>query len=371
MRICYLGDVLSPHMQKWAQYYSSQGHDVLLISSRTASLAGVEVVQLPQARLGKLAYVLSLPWVRRVVRRFNPDILHGHYITSYGGMTGRLGLGPFLLSAWGSDVLNTLSGQGMSSALMRWFDAPALRDAVYVTVESRTLIEPLVRLGVSAQKIEVIPWGVNLDVFKPGYLEEATEFRSTLSIPFHSRVILSIRSVKPVYNTMLILSAFTELRNMIPDVVLILLAGTRDSEYYKEVLAFITSEGLAPNVRIIDYALTPRQMAWIINLSDVVVSVPQWDSLSVSVLEAAACCRPLVLSRILANEELVLSGVKADLVEFSPSSLSASIERMLSGVTTSWLDHNRLLIEKKYSWESSAKRMTELYAGMIGDGGGW
>jgi len=356
-------------MQKWARYYSSQGHDILLLSSRLDQLPGVKVVQLHGACFGKMSYVLSIPWAKRVVRSFGPDILHGHYITSYGGMTGRLGLRPFILSAWGSDVLSTLSGKGMGPAFMRWFDAPALRHAAYVTVESPALIETLAKLGVSPERIEVIPWGVDLDVFKPGYLAEATDFRSALSIPFYSKVVLSIRSVKPVYNTLLILSSFIELRHKFPDAVLVLLAGTRDSDYYDEILAFITSEGLAPHVRLIDYALTPRQMATIINMSDAIVSIPQWDSLSVSVLEAAACCRPLVLSHIPANEELVRSGIKADLVDFSTLSISATIERILLGASTSGLEQNRLLIQRKYSWECSAKRMTELYARMINDGG--
>ena len=365
MRICYLGDAQSAHMQKWAQYYSSQGHDVLVISSRMASLGRAEVVQLPKARLGKLAYVISLPRVSKIVHSFNPDILHGHYVTSYGGMTGRIGLNPFLLSAWGSDVLDTLPGSGMKSALIRWFDAPALRNARYITVESPALIEPLLRLGVQAENITVIPWGVDVDVFKPGYSEEVARLRSALSISPDSRVVLSMRSTKPVYSTILILEAFAKLRGEISDIILVLLAGTRDTRYYERVLDYIASEGLASAVRIIDYALAPSQMAALINLSDVVVSVPQWDSLSVSVLEAAACCRPLVLSRIPANEELLLSGITADLVELNASQLSAALQQLMLASGVSGLDRNRALIDSQYSWTRSAERMSELYGNII------
>lgn len=352
-------------MKRWVRYYVDRGHEILLLTSRMESIPDVKVVQLPAAFLGKAAYVLSIPWVRKLVRRFNPDIVHGHYVTSYGGMTGRLGLRPFVISAWGSDILNTLSGSGLSSRLMQLFDSSALRNAAAITIESTSLLEPLIRLGVSVQRIEVVPWGVDLDVFNPGYSQEAAQLRSDLKIPIAAPVILSIRSTKQVYNIMLVLSAFEELLCKIPDAVLVIVAGTRDPEYCRVLSAFIASKKLSSSVRLIERVLGAREVAVAINMSDVVVSVPKWDSLSVSLLETLACCRPLVLSQIPANEELVRSGIEAELVGFTSSSVSAGFEHALS-MPSAYIQRNLLAVKQRYSWERSTEQMTALYARVTG-----
>jgi len=364
MRLCWLADALSPHIRKWVRHYCAQGHSILLISSRTLVLPGVKVIQLPMSSLGKCGYVLSVPWVRREVEEFQPDIVHGHYLTSYGGIVGRVGRRPFVLSAWGSDVLVTLCSPGIGGGLARWFDGPALRGAAAVTVESPALVEPLARLGVPPERIEVLPWGIDLNLFNRSSQNRCSRVIDELTLSWHWPVILGIRSLKPVYNATLLLSAFSRLLYVFPRAVLVLLAGVRDQAYYRRVLGLIASLRVQHCVRVVTRLLEPDEVASLLGVSDVAVSVPQTDSLSVSVLEAAASCVPLVLSRIPSNEHLVDSGLQAHVVDFDSLELKEAIEDAVCAGRAG-TGSNRTLVREQFSWQLTVERMDRIYTRVL------
>jgi len=54
--------------------------------------------------------------VKKIIDRFRPDVVNAHFLPNYGWMALRLGLRPWVLSTWGSDVLVNPH----RSALHRW-----------------------------------------------------------------------------------------------------------------------------------------------------------------------------------------------------------------------------------------------------------
>jgi len=55
--------------------------------------------------LGKLNYIANVRRIKRIVNDFRPDILHAHYVSSYGFVGSLLDYHPFIISVWGQTFL--------------------------------------------------------------------------------------------------------------------------------------------------------------------------------------------------------------------------------------------------------------------------
>ena len=114
MKICYLADAKSIHTQRWVKYFADNGHEVHLISSGAFEgndLGNVIFHQLkrvnPQKRIVSVPINLffDLIQVRKFLKEICPDILHAHYVADYGIIGALTGFHPFVITAWGSDIL--------------------------------------------------------------------------------------------------------------------------------------------------------------------------------------------------------------------------------------------------------------------------
>jgi hypothetical protein len=56
--------------------------------------------------VSKLKYVSLVSELKTACRKFDPDLMHAHYATSYGLLAALSGFKPYLISVWGSDVFD-------------------------------------------------------------------------------------------------------------------------------------------------------------------------------------------------------------------------------------------------------------------------
>ena len=100
LHLCLLGDASSVHLQRWAGEMLRRGLRVSVVTARPAPIPGAEQTVLR-------AVTRSSDWLWRVraaqqaVRRLAPDIVHGHYITSYGFLAARSGRHPLVMTEIG------------------------------------------------------------------------------------------------------------------------------------------------------------------------------------------------------------------------------------------------------------------------------
>jgi hypothetical protein len=133
--LCLLGDANSVHLQRWAREMIVRGFHVSVVTARPQPIEGVEQCVLSPVRR-------SVDWLRRVgearrfVERLAPDIVHAHYISSYGYLAARCARHPLVMTAWGSDLLLT----PRYSTLMRWLTGWTLRRADLITGDSLDLV---------------------------------------------------------------------------------------------------------------------------------------------------------------------------------------------------------------------------------------
>ena len=281
--LCLLGDATSPHVQRWAREMRRRGWRVSLVTARPAPLEGVEVRQIRPIRRSA-DWLLRVQETRRHVAELSPDILHAHYVTSYGYLAARCGRRPLVMTAWGSDLLVT----PRRNPWLRWLTGWALRRADLITGDSASLVDAARGYG-PACPVEEIHWGVDLQRFQP--------------VPWHHKPglqLVSLRAWEPNYNIDTIVEAFALLRSRRPANAPLRLHLLGGGSLEPALRAQIQRGGLQGSV-LLHGRLDDAGMARILGESRVSISVPSSDATSVAVLESMACGLPVVASRLQAN----------------------------------------------------------------------
>jgi glycosyltransferase involved in cell wall biosynthesis len=170
-------------------------------------------------------YARALRNLPTVCRRLRPDLVHAHY-----GLSGAASLrvdAPLVVSFCGDDVLGSTGLNGritVRSMILREFSFAAARRASAAIVKSEEL---RARLR-GARVVDVIPNGVDLDVFVPRSRAAA---RASLGWPASKPILLFAGSPhEPVKNWPFAHEVALRLQERGRDVQLIAIAGRRQSE---------------------------------------------------------------------------------------------------------------------------------------------
>jgi glycosyltransferase involved in cell wall biosynthesis len=306
MRLLWLADANTAHTERWVNALADRGHEILLFSltnplpGRLPARTGVrletaglssELAYSAEGGARKLWYASALPKIAALQRRFRPHVSHAHYASSYGVLGMLAQLRPRVLSIWGADVYNTPH----RSVLHRWIISRSIRSADMVLSTSYIMREQGLRL--CRREIDVLPFGIDTSAFAPA----ATGSRT-------STVIGTVKSLEDKYGIDVLLHAFASLRRERASAALhLLIVGGGSLEHALKELA--QSLGIAPAVTFagrVPYARAPEMH----NSLDIAVfpSVEDSESFGVSVIEAQACARPVVVSRVGGLPEVIIEG---------------------------------------------------------------
>ena len=299
MRLVLLGDGDSPHLLKWARALAPQVE--LWAASSRGFAPGFDALVPPERRLalatrpdfegGNGALLRQLPRLARWLRTVRADWIHAHYLTSHGTLawlaTHWLGApGRIVGSAWGSDILVT----PQRSRLLRWVTGRVLRACALSTSDSQAMARQMHTLG--AAEVMVFPFG----------LETLPPLPAPGSKQAHS--FFANRGLESIYAPQRVLRSFAAVARAWPDADLVLANGGSLRPQLQQLAAEL---GIGKQVQFVgrlDAVAQARRYAqarWYLSL-------PESDSVSVSVLEAMAHgCIP-ILSDLPANHELVRQG---------------------------------------------------------------
>jgi glycosyltransferase involved in cell wall biosynthesis len=200
--LCLLGDANSPHTRRWALEMRARGWRVSLVTARPEPLDGVEQrILAPVQR--QTDWLLRTSAAQRAVRELAPDIVHAHYLTSYGYLAARCDRHPLVMTAWGSDLLVTPH----TRPWMRWLTGWILRRADLLTGDSASLVEAARQYQPRAP-VHEIHWGVDRTRFTPAPWEHKDGLH-----------IVSLRAWEPNYQIATLIDAFALLhRQQLPGV---------------------------------------------------------------------------------------------------------------------------------------------------------
>ena len=384
LRICVVGDLDGIHTRSWLSYFVARGHDLHAIAYHTPTRPpeGVVVHALrPAAASGGrpasgarpgLASRLP-PGLRRLanllryrraglpaaVEEIAPDVLHAHYLVEHGLYATSANFRPYIVSAWGSDVLVDAATSTLNRAIARF----VLRRASLATANNRHMIREMVQqLGAAPADVQHIVLGVSREYIAGAEraLDEAASHDD------RTPTIISSRSLdSPLYNVDTIIRSMVRVRNHTPGARLVV-AGEGRLRPTLEALA--GSLGLRDAVHFAGQ-LSQEALQRAFKDADVFVSVPSSDGTSVALLQAMTAGAFPVVSDLPTQRELVDDGASGLRVPVRDErALADAITQALgdSELRRDAAERNRAFVDEYGVLETNMARMEAWYYRLAG-----
>ena len=367
MRICYLAGAQSVHTQKWVKFFADKGHEVHLISFEKAHIENVKMYNLK--RPFALRFGLDLPlktsrarFIKRLIGRIDPDILHAHYLSDYGFYGALCGFKPFVVTAWGSDVLLVPSEGARKQFIKRYIAKYVVGKADLVTGNSESLIRAVVGLGVDERKVRMIIHGVDLRVFH--LVEDGGKFKEDFGVPQDYQVVISTRNLEPVYDVATLIKAMPYVIDECRNTYFIIVG---DGTLRRQLEELACELGVTENVRFVG-SVSNMEMPKFLYVSDVYVSTSLSDTRSVSLLEAMACGLPVIVTDLEGNRECVKEGENGFV--FPKRDFRALAEKMVyflkdEDTRRKFGVINRRYVEKEGNYEKEMTKMEKSYEELV------
>ena len=350
-----LGGVNHPHVEHLALAMHERGFDVVVAGDAVQGLppsalpaAGIPVRAAPAGRRGSLRGAAAhVRWIRRLVRDEAPDVVHAHWLCGFACFAALARARPLVSMAWGSDVL-------LASRAKLLADRVALRSSALAMADSLTLIDRLVTLGADPARTVLVNWGVDLERFRPASTAERLALRAELGLAA-GPVILSMRSLMPVYNPEVVLAAWARVAAGRPDAQLVV-------KHMGPVSVDLGELPFADRVHVVGHVPYERMAAYY-RAADAAVSIASSDSAPRSVFEAMACAVPCVLADLPWAHEQLRDGQDALLVPIREDTVAGALGRILDDpATASELASNgRRLAERHHDRNRHMDRLAGTY----------
>lgn len=330
MRIVFLAWQGSVHTRRWVAFFARRGHEVHVITcgdgtawdtadERNRHPYAVHEVGTP--KLGKLGYFAKIPAVRRLIRRIEPDVVHAHFVTSYGMLGLYGGFRPLVVTAHGDDVLITPQRQPM-----RWLVQRVLKEASIITVPSEPMRSAVIELLGADQTAAGFP----IAVFQYGVETERLQLVAAVArATEHTRdrpVVISTRAFLDLYRIDLLIEAVAELRDR---GILIDLQLAGDGPLRAALEQRVSARGLEEQVSFLGH-VAAAELEHHVARADLFASVAESDGVSLSLLEALALGTVPVLSDIPANRSWIAPDESGVLVDLTVQSVADGIVRALA-----------------------------------------
>ena len=287
MRLALLSDGSNFHTRRWMEYFIGCGDELLLLTLEEPREMPGRVMRLEsRAPLRLLSTCMALPAARRALTEFAPDLINAHFLPNYGWMAEMLGLRPWALSTWGSDVLIN----PRRSAFHMWRARRVLNAADLVTSDAKMMSVVIDEIAGRELGALTVPMGI------------ARAFAAErVSAAGREQVIFHDRNLEPVYDLPTVLRGLAIHFAGRPG-WLARLAG--EGSLRGELESLAAKLGIADRVSFLGRIGRDELRSELLRAS-IYLSASLSDSTSVSLLEAMALGAHPVLSDIPANREWI------------------------------------------------------------------
>jgi glycosyltransferase involved in cell wall biosynthesis len=361
VRICYLANASLVHTHRWVRYFVERGHEIHVISFENAQIEGttVHVLKLP-VLVENATFALKMASIYRIkslIKRIDPDILHAHYVTNYGLFGALCNFNPFVITAWGSDVL-IIPEARFTSMTKKPIAKYALRKADLITCDAEHMKEAMRRLGIAPEKITIIYFGVDTRKFSPG--EKSEELRAKLGI-YDSPSVISLRNLEPLFDVESLIKSIPLVLEEIPKSKFVIAGKGYEEKRLRELAKTL---GVSDNVKFIGFIQNDKLPQYL-NSMDVCVSTSLSDAgIAASTAEAMACELPVIVTDVADNRKWVEDGVNGFLVPIKdPKFLAKKIIYLLQNemMRKKFGKVNRKIIEERNNYYKEMEKMEAIY----------
>ena len=356
VKICYLGNITSPIGRNIAEHFAldNEVHFVTFDRGCVPNICVHRVGRHSNTSFSKVVgFTSSFSKVKKVIRQIEPDILHAHMVTSYGVIGGLVDFQPFVVSAWGSDILYLAERYWHYRKTAQW----VLDKSQLVTASAEVMVAALVKLGTRQEKIVNFYYGINIDRFNSKGMSIGTKSKT---------IVLCTRYFEKPQNVVCFIKAIPfVLKEISSDKVEFWVIGSGSQE--KRIKTLTGNLNLGGVIRFLG-EIAHERMPDYYNLADVYVSPAISDTNHVSLTEAMACGVFPVVTDIPANRVWINDGVNGLLAPVrNPEALSRKIVEAVKrrDLRDNAVARNLEIITSKALWEDNIKKLEVRYRELL------
>jgi teichuronic acid biosynthesis glycosyltransferase TuaC len=298
---------------------------------------------------GVFLFISTVREITRLRAAFDFDLIDAHFAYPDGFAAVLLGLWfrrPACITLRGTIV------QWSKHRIGRWLCDWAMRHAERVIAVAESLAARAREGGIPEHRVATIPNAVDTGRF---LLMDCAAARSSLGLPKPGRLLVSVGHISPRKGFHRVIRSLPRVLQSCPDVRLAIVGGKGAEEDNSGALNALARQlGLSEKVLFVG-AQTPDQVALWLAAADVFVLASDYEGCPNVVLEAMACGRPVVATKVGDIERMVptFAGILFD----DPEDEVELAEALIAALAREW-DAQRIREHlATRSWDDVARRV--------------
>ncbi|MEZ4504086.1 MAG: glycosyltransferase [Dehalococcoidia bacterium] len=225
------------------------------------------------------------------------------------------------------------------------------------TSHERQLLRQIYR--VPAERVSVVPLGVDLEEFEP---RDPAEARAALGLEADERVLLAVGRLEPLKGFDILIRALAQTTMPEPPTLLIIGGDEQAAPEFERLRAVADEVGVTEHVRFVG-AVPHEQLATYYNAADLVIVPSFYESFGLVALEAMASGVPVVASRVGGLTTTIADGRTGYLIAWRcPEPFAEKVDLLLrnDGLRRALGEGARRSMEA-YAWSRVASDLAGVY----------
>jgi glycosyltransferase involved in cell wall biosynthesis len=292
------------------------------------------------------------------------DIVHVHFgrqlYDAFFGLEGKNFCTPYVLQAHGTlpHIGKMRRTKIVYDKLFGW---RTIRNASKVIALTYVEAKQYKRMGVPEEKIAIIPNGIDLSEYAE--LPPKGSFKKKFGIPENMKIIFYLGRIHKIKGIDFLIKAYAYLKNTMNFRDAILVIAGPDDGYLSEIKYLAQASDVSNSVLFVGPLYGADKLAAYVD-SEAYVLPSRYETFPMTILEAYACGKPIVASRIGGLKDLIIDGETGLL--FEPGNvvqLAKSIFNLLNGddVAKEMGSKGKNFVRQNFTIEKVVKRLEKVY----------
>lgn len=284
--VCFIGD-RNIYLKRICNYLVSDGYKISLICRNNYGIKmdefdnRINIYTLKSNRL--LKKIFEIP---AILKKIKPDYVHYQYLTKDIILSLVLSNKyKVFATPWGSDLnifsVNLINRLVINLGLIFCNKIHILSEGIKKKFSKQYYF-------INKKKLVEIPWGIDFDRFHNINETNLLYWQKRLRISKNNIILLSYRNHKPLYNHHTIIKCLPIVIKKYPAIKCIFTGSNCDLTYLENSKRIVKQLNLQQYVEFIDEWIPDDLLPALINLAQIVISIPFSDGMPATLLEVMA-----------------------------------------------------------------------------------